>query len=281
MCYPLFFPRGEPGWSIHMTYAGGSPSRSNQKISAAQWYRYLLHDRVKDMPMQDAEHDTNGYTPEELARHLNEPACIFDPVMHGGRLLQQFIVDMWQKILSERLLWFRRNQEKITTETFRGIADALHDDLQEFGTARMRLPPSCIGCQRDRFGRYLDAMAMLRWVADNGRATFFITFTCNPNWPELKNALNGQSASDRPDLVMRVFLLKLAQLGDLLKQKHVLGYVEGFVQTIEFQKRYVPYTTRARLAAIHMLSFRILPPRFDQILLHLLSSQSVSEWVVS
>jgi hypothetical protein len=37
----------------------------------------------------------------------------------------------------------------------------------------------------------------------------FLTMTANPNWPEIKRELlYGQTATDRPDLVSRVFQLK-------------------------------------------------------------------------
>jgi hypothetical protein len=120
-----------------------------------------------------------------------------------------------------------------------GAADALANDYSDFGTPYMRLPASMQGSQRDLYGRYLDAMAMLRQISHNGRADFFITFTCNPKWPEIMHALKkGETASDRPDLVARVFLLKLNKLLKLLKEKHLLGYVTGLVSVIEHQKRY-------------------------------------------
>ena len=44
-----------------------------------------------------------------------------------------------------------------------------------------------------------DAMAYVRRM---GRADFFITMTCNPEWPEIvENLLPGQKSQDRPDLV--------------------------------------------------------------------------------
>lgn len=45
-----------------------------------------------------------------------------------------------------------------------------------------------------------------------GNGTFFITITCNEQWPEIQNALlHGQRAEDRPDVVMRVWKAKLSQ----------------------------------------------------------------------
>ena len=55
-------------------------------------------------------------------------------------------------------------------------------------------------------------------VRDLGKPDIFITFTCNPYWPEIKRELNGSPASERPDLCIRVFNIKLKLLlEDLLK----------------------------------------------------------------
>ena len=57
---------------------------------------------------------------------------------------------------------------------------------------------------------YQDGMAIVRKL---GKADLFITFTCNPKWPEIvSNLLHGHSANDRPDLVARVFNLRLKVL---------------------------------------------------------------------
>ena len=54
---------------------------------------------------------------------------------------------------------------------------------------------------------YHDAMAIVRRF---GRADFFVTFTANPAWPEITdNLAPGEHAANRPDLVARVFYLKL------------------------------------------------------------------------
>ena len=49
-----------------------------------------------------------------------------------------------------------------------------------------------------------------------GVADLFITMTANPKWPEILNALfPGQTPTDRPDLVSRVFHQKKVFLIDL------------------------------------------------------------------
>ena len=64
---------------------------------------------------------------------------------------------------------------------------------------------------------YQDGMAIVRVF---GKPDLFITVTCNPNWPEIKEALlPGQTAQDRPELISRVFNIKLkAIFNDFLKE---------------------------------------------------------------
>ncbi|XP_065674125.1 uncharacterized protein LOC136091069 [Hydra vulgaris] len=76
-----------------------------------------------------------------------------------------------------------------------------------------------------------------------GKPDLFITFTCNPKWPEItENLYPGQTANDRPDLVTRVFKLKLNKLLNDIFKHGVLGKVVTHVQVIDFQKRGLPHT---------------------------------------
>jgi len=67
--------------------------------------------------------------------------------------------------------------------------------------------------------------------------------TCNPFWPEITaELLLGQTVQDHPELVSRVFKLKLnAILHDLTKKK-VFGTAITFIYIIEFQKCSLPHT---------------------------------------
>ena len=57
-----------------------------------------------------------------------------------------------------------------------------------------------------------------------GVADLFVTMTNNPKWPEILNALlPGQTPTDRPDLVSRVFHQKKVFLIDLIVKKEVFG----------------------------------------------------------
>jgi hypothetical protein len=74
----------------------------------------------------------------------------------------------------------------------------------QFG-AKFIPPATYHGSPRYMSSLYQDAMAIVRHY---GFPDLFVTFTCNPNWPEIVRELKpGQTASDRPDLVSRVFNL--------------------------------------------------------------------------
>ncbi len=109
--------------------------------------------------------------------------------------------------------------------------------MEELG-CRVVLPSSYIGSDRAMQQLYQDSMAIVRHF---GKPTFFITFTANPKWPEITHALfPGQQAADRPNLIARVFHLKVRSLlADL--RAGVLGEYAGHVYTIEYQKRGLPH----------------------------------------
>jgi hypothetical protein len=83
-----------------------------------------------------------------------------------------------------------------------------------------------------------DAMARVRKF---GKPNFFVTFTCNPKWKEITYAfLPRQTTKDRPELITRVFNLKLDALLKDIKDV-VLGNVIAKIWVIEFQKKGLPH----------------------------------------
>lgn len=81
-----------------------------------------------------------------------------------------------------------------------------------------------------------------------GKPSLFITFTANPKWKEITDELfTGQNASDCPDLVARVFDLKVRELLKDIKVKQIFGSYRGLVRTVEYQKRGLPH--------LHLLLF--------------------------
>lgn len=107
--------------------------------------------------------------------------------------------------------------------------------------------------------RTQDAMSYVRKF---GRPDLFITFTCNPNWIEIKeNLFTGQVASDRHDISSRVFYLKLLKLIWLLKKGAIFGSLQAWMYTVEWQKRGLPHS--------HILIWcaeKIRPAEIDQVI---------------
>ena len=102
------------------------------------------------------------------------------------------------------------------------------------------LRSSFMGSPRNMTEAYHDAMAIVR---DLGTPDLFITFTCNENWPEIRENLKpDQKASDRPDLIARVFQLYHTELMRDLTHRHVLGRCISKINVIEFQKRGKPHS---------------------------------------
>ena len=64
---------------------------------------------------------------------------------------------------------------------------------------------------------------------------FFITFTANPAWDEIRDNLGpNQRAADRPALIARIFHIKLQALLDDLTKAGVLCRVIAWTYVVEF-----------------------------------------------
>ena len=67
-----------------------------------------------------------------------------------------------------------------------------------------------------------------------GKPDIFLTFTSNPKWKEITdNLAPGQTATDRPDIVARVFRLKLKELKKDVIDRGLFGRVAAFIYTVE------------------------------------------------
>jgi hypothetical protein len=237
--YVLLFPRGESGWHPGIprgqpveelagvqeqepgeepgdpTTAPQGPRRKKQStVSCAEYYAFRLH-------LRQGESD-----------HL----------FRAGKLYQQYAVDAWATIEQQKLMWLRSNQPTIRSDLYRGVRDALAADQNispESLGQRTILPSSHIGSPRCMQQFCQDALAINRYY---GGGDLFMTVTANPTWPEIQSALfPHQSASDRPDLVSRVFNLKISALMDDIFKKGILGKTVAHIHTTEFQKRGLPH----------------------------------------
>lgn len=176
------------------------------------------------------------------------------------QLFNQFLVDMAAKIETERLLYIRLNQSKLRAENYIHLRDAISSDgnIKNIGKSVI-LPSTFIGSPRHMQEYSQDAMTYVRKF---GRPDLFITFTCNPSWDEIKKLLlNGQSASDRHDIVARVFNQKLKKLMDFIIKYKIFGDVQCWIYCIEWQKRGLPHAH-----ILIWLKEKIHPTEIDKII---------------
>ena len=75
--------------------------------------------------------------------------------------------------------------------------------------------------------RYQDAMVICLWA---GCLDIFSTFPCNLRWKEIQHFLDlfpGKKAKDYPDVVDRVFHIKLKELMDKVNDGKLFGRVNA------------------------------------------------------
>nr|XP_043629717.1 uncharacterized protein LOC122601004 [Erigeron canadensis] len=212
--YPLLFIYGESGWSPDMRLTAPAETK-DRKLTMNMFYNYQLHDRL------------NLYT----------------LLLRGGRLFQQYLVDAYVCMEHDRLDYYRYNQSTFRTEHLQGVHDAVSrgdTEGRDIGK-RIILPTSFIGGPRYMYKHYQDALAICRV---HGNPQYFVTFTCNVKWPEIERHMAQYAplkAQDRPDIIARVFQLKLKSLLNFIKTENPFGDIEADLYTIEFQKRGMPH----------------------------------------
>ncbi|KAL8458190.1 hypothetical protein ACS0TY_035907 [Phlomoides rotata] len=94
--YPLLFPYREDGYRIGIQHKDvAACSRKRVKLTMHEFFAFRIHERQ------------------------NEATTLF----HSKRLFQQFIVDAYTMIESERLSYMRNNQSKLRVEKWSDLAD--------------------------------------------------------------------------------------------------------------------------------------------------------------
>jgi hypothetical protein len=194
--YPLIFPYGEDGYrrgTLHKEKDDVVITKRN-RLTIMDWLSYRIQMRNSD------------------AQTLR---C-------SRRLFQQFLVDGYTMMEAERLSFVRNNQSTLRVAKYQKL-----NESQQSGTKsgkRVVLPSSFVGSKRYMDQLYFDGMAISAAV---GFPDLFITFTCNPNWPEITRLLAKQNLKphDRPDITARIFKIKFNELIKDLTKKHVLGKV--------------------------------------------------------
>ncbi|KAK1414443.1 hypothetical protein QVD17_30187 [Tagetes erecta] len=214
--YPLLFPYGEDCYRVDIPHRGVAPDSTDKRATCTmrEFFAYRIQDRANE----------------------------FSLILNSRRLFQQFLVDAYTMVETERLNFIRGQQSKLRCQSFEKLKNIRNQDDNDISNTgkRVILPSSFTGGSWYMMQNYLDAMAICKWY---GYPDFFITVTCNPKWPEVKRFLEDTSLNpeDRPDILCRLFKIKLDSLITDLKDKSILGKVSAVVYTIEFQKRGLPH----------------------------------------
>lgn len=195
--YPLMFPRGEDGYAINLKQVN-PVTRINvsSKVSSKDYYAFRIMIR------------------DGSSNHI----------LKCRQLFHQYLVDMYAKVESERLLYIRLNQSTLRAEQYVHLKDAIRTDGNSDNHGKLIILPSSFqGSPRHMHEYTQDSMT---YVKNYGRPDLFITFTCNPKWEEIKLSLfEGQSPSDRHDITARVFRQKIIKLIHSLTKGKIFGQV--------------------------------------------------------
>lgn len=201
--YPLLFPYGEDGYQENIPIRGSEVDIHNRRQT-----RVALR--------------------EFISFRIQQRNVEFGNIVNSRRLFQQFVVDCYTMIESQRLSFIRGNQHVIRCDILNGLQEAVsrgETDPSLVGR-RVILPASFTGGMRYMFNNCQDAMAVCKRF---GYPDLFITITCNSNWKEIKDfvSITGHKPSDRPDIVSRVFKIKLDQMMIDFKKEELFGKVDA------------------------------------------------------
>lgn len=201
--YPLLFPYAEDGYRTDIYHFGitdETPTNKKTRVTMREYFAYRLQERPK----------------------------IFSMVLNARRLCQQFIVDAYTMVESERMRYIKNQNKDLRSETYSRLAKLAESENSgvQLRGKKVVLPSSFTGSPRYMMQNYLDAMTICKVY---GYPDLFITFTCNPNWPEIQRfvAERGLNSSDRPDAITRVFKQKLDTLMGDFKDKHYFGHLKA------------------------------------------------------
>lgn len=159
--YPLLFPFGEDGYHRNIKIRSenhGNVERKRLMVAMREFLSYRIQDRPD----------------------------VYGNIVHSRRLFQQFVVDCYTMLETQRLSYVRNNQQTIRCSILNGLHEAMtsgETNSKDIGR-RIVLPPSFTGGKRYMFNNCQDAMAICKSF---GYPDLFITVTCNSNWREIQD----------------------------------------------------------------------------------------------
>ena len=234
--YPLIYTMGEDGYDFGIAIVDEDKNPIINKgkkryVTAMNYYAYMLMIR---------DDETN---------HLHKSKNLF----------LQFLVDIYVKIENERINYIKYHQDQLRVVEYEILKEAVENNKDTDIGKPTIMPSSFVGSDRWWHNIIQDG---LTYTITHGPPDLFLTLTCNAKWDEITRELfPGQTAKDRPDLVARVFKLKVMKIMDLLKKHAVFGTMKCYMYSIEWQKRGLPH--------VHILLWlkeKIQPSQIDLLI---------------
>ena len=216
----MVFPHGTPGYD--RTLQKTDLTAKYRRLTVSAYWCFHMHDRN----VGDSDDSQAGVTPHDGRTRERR----FSALLRARKLFGELILDAYLQTESDRLAYQAKNQKQLRAETYAGVQAAVLATTGATVGRKVILAPSFVGGPRHYLQQYRNAMAIVRAF---GKPDLFITFTCNPKWPEItRELLPGQTAADRPDLVARVFNMKLDALLTDLWETGIFGHVRARVHTV-------------------------------------------------
>ena len=200
--FPLLFPYGNYGFGVF-----DKNTTDGTRINTLKFYRYKMMERDNQ------------------------------PTLHNtGRLYQEWLCDVYSRVEEERLSYIEHNQQQLRGESLDGLEDALaseNTDENAIGKV-VKLPTSFVLSSKWMYAHLLDALAIARQYQ---KFSWFITMTCDSAMLDGLERARGQTASDRPDLLDRMFRKQLDLLMKDLTTNGIMGKAIAWVMVPERQMR--------------------------------------------
>ncbi|KAL5132869.1 hypothetical protein HKD37_03G006287 [Glycine soja] len=196
--YPLLYPKGEDGYRVDIPHKDHANiyTAKRKKVTLREYFYYRLQSRTNEA----------------------------QTILHSKRLFQQWIVDGYCMIESQKLNYVRQHQQQLRVDKYINLS-ASNDHPETLGRdkgKRIILPSSFVGSQRYMEQLYFDGMTICGHL---GFPDLFLTITCNPTWPEIQRKVTQSNLTPHncPDIITRVFKIKLNQLMNDLKHGNIFG----------------------------------------------------------
>jgi hypothetical protein len=95
--YVLLFPYGELGWHVGLRHSNDQGNLIQREYFAFRPFPWILE---------------------------------FSTILHGGKLFQLFIVDVWAATEQNRLTYIKMNQTYLRVDLYEGLANAVQNDAE-------------------------------------------------------------------------------------------------------------------------------------------------------